>query len=289
MFRYFLLVFFWLLAIAVGAQPITGRVTDAKTGQPLPFVNIGVVGKALGTVSNEQGQYGLAFQDKLAADTVRVSYLGYQPRLLTLRQLQSAPNLALAPAAVALAEVRVAGTNMLRRTRMLGFDGDSETATLTVSNAKDLGAEIGTIIHLKHAPSRIVNVNFNVAYNHGSDFAFRVNIYRMNASGKPSDEKLLRREVVMRATPTTTKGPITIDLTSDKLLLDNDFFLAVEWVAGSSAVTPHKDFAFSAGLGYTNNDIYYRAVSQDAWQRLSAGVVLAGMQPKVSFYATVQD
>ncbi|GAB3638912.1 hypothetical protein GCM10027422_45030 [Hymenobacter arcticus] len=289
MFRYSLLVFFWLLVVAAGAQPITGRVTDARTGQPLPFVNIGVVGKALGTVSNEQGQYGLAFQESLANDTVRVSYLGYQPRLLTLRQLRAQPAVALTAAAVALAEVRVAGTNTLRRTRTLGFDGDSETTTLTVSNAKDLGAEIGTIIHLKHAPSRVLNVKFNVAYNHGSDFAFRVNIYRLRANGKPSDDKLLRREVVVRTTPATSKGPIIIDLTSDKLLLDDDFFLAVEWVAGSSAVTPHKDFAFSAGLGYANNDIYYRAVSQDAWERLSAGAVLAGMQPKVSFYATVQD
>ncbi|RZL13326.1 MAG: carboxypeptidase-like regulatory domain-containing protein [Hymenobacter sp.] len=286
MFRYSLLTFFWLLAVSAAAQPITGRVTDARTGQPLPFVNIGVVGKALGTVSNEQGQYGLAFQKNLANDTVRVSYLGYQPRLLTLRQLRAQPAVALSPAAVALAEVRVQGKSRGWRARTLGYNGASESTTLHL-DAKSLGAETGTVIYLKHKPTKVLQANFNVARNQVGTVSLRINLYRLDAKGRPTNEKLLRREVIVRTA--VAQGPLTVDLTPDNLLLTEDFFLSLEWVGGADADALHQGLAFSAGIGYADNDIYYRTTSQANWERLSAGAVLAGMQPKLSFYVTAED
>ena len=286
MVRSSLLAFFWLLAAIALAQPITGRVTDAKTGQPLPFVNIGVVGKALGTVSNEQGQYGLSFQESLASDTVRVSYLGYQPRLLTLRQLRTQPDLALSPAAVALAEVRVQGKSRGWRARTLGYAGDSETTTLHL-DAKSLGAETGTVIYLKHKPTKVLRANFNVARNQVGTVTLRINLYCLDARGRPTNEKLLRREVIVHTA--VAHGPLTVDLTPDNLLLTEDFLLSLEWVGGADAAALHQGMAFSAGIGYADNDIYYRSTSQASWERLSAGAVLAGMQPKLSFYVTAED
>ncbi|MBO2030268.1 carboxypeptidase-like regulatory domain-containing protein [Siccationidurans ginsengisoli] len=288
MLRFSFLAFFWLLTTAALAQAISGRMTDARTGQPLPFVNIGVVGKALGTVSNEQGQYGLAFREPLAADTVRVSYLGYQPRLLTLRQLQGQPNLALSPAAVALAEVRVQAISRAWRDRQLGFSGNSENSTLSLE-PKDLGAETGTVIYLKRKPTNVLKANFNVAYNHVGNVTLRVNLYRLDAKGRPTNDKLLHREVILRTA--AAHGPISVDLTPDNLLLSEDFFLSLEWVggAGADAAALQKGLAFSAGIGYADNDIYYRVTSQASWERISAGAVLAGMQPKLSFYVSAQD
>jgi hypothetical protein len=288
MLRSSLLTFFLVLltTAAALAQAISGRVTDARTGQPLPFVNIGVVGKALGTVSNEQGEYRLPFQEKLAADTVRVSYLGYRPLLLTLRQLRAQPNLVLSPAAVALAEVRVQASRRAWRDRTLGFTGNSENSTMHLE-AKDLGAETGTVIYLKRKPTKVLRANFNVAYNRVGHVTLRVNLYRLDAKGRPTNEKLLQREVILRTA--YTHGPISVDLTPDNLLLTEDFFLSLEWVGGANAEALHDGVAFSAGIGYADNDIYYRATSQAGWERLSAGAVLAGMQPKLSFYITAQD
>jgi hypothetical protein len=158
----FLVFLLALVATSARAQLIKGLVSDAKTGQPLPFVNIGVVGKALGTVTNEQGQYQLTFQESLAADTVRISYLGYRALKMPLRQLRALPNILLSSTPVSLAEVQVSAKNAFRRARTLGFTGNSETATLTI-NSKDLGAEIGTVINLKHKPTKVLTTNFNVA------------------------------------------------------------------------------------------------------------------------------
>jgi hypothetical protein len=285
-FCYLSLFLLWLLAAPASAQVIKGSVTDAKTGQPLPYVNIGVVGKSLGTVSNERGQYHLTFQESLASDTVRVSYLGYQPQLLTLRQLNAQPNVGLSAAAVGLGEVLVKAKSMFQRNRMLGFTGNSENTTLSLE-AKDLGAEIGTVIHLKHKPTKVLKANFNVAYNQLGNLTLRVNLYRLGADDKPTEEKLLHREVLVHTA--VTKGPVTVDLALDNLILDEDFFLAIEWVSGANATKMHQGLAFSAGIGYANNDIYTRAASQGAWEKISAGAVLAGMQFKLGFFVAAQD
>ena len=287
MFRSSLLAFVLVwLAIATGlAQPIAGRVTDARTEQALPFVNIGVVGKALGTVSNEQGQYGLAFQESLADDTVRVSYLGYRPRLLTLRQLRTQPNLALSPAAVALAEVRVKGKSQFRRVHTLGNTGNSETSTNTLSN-NDLGGQIGTVIKLSRRPARLHNATFNIARTSQGVVTFRVNIYRLDVHGRPTDTKLLARNIIVTAP--AVRGSITVDLNPDQLVLDEDFFLAIEMLKWDNA-SPRAEYTFSAAIGYANNEIYWRRTSQAPWERASVGALLAGMQPKLSFYVTVED
>ena len=281
----FALLLLLLAPAAALAQPISGRVTDAKTGQPLPFVNIGVVGKALGTVSNERGEYGLAFQQKLAADTVRVSYLGYQPRLLTLRQLQSAPNLALRPAAVALAEVRVAGQAQFRRVHTLGNTGNGEMSTNTLSN-NDLGGQVGTVIKLSRRPTRLRSATFNIARTSRGVVTFRVNIYRLGAHGRPTDTKLLTRDIIVTAP--AVRGPITVDLSPDQLILNENFFLAIEMLKWENA-DPSAEFTFSAAIGYSNNEIYWRQTTEAPWERASVGALLAGMQPKLSFYVTAED
>lgn len=55
------------------------------------------------------------------------------------------------------------------------------------------------------------------------------------------------------------------------------------------AATSGAESAFSAALGYANNAIYCRSTSQSPWKRASVGALLAGMQPKLSFYVTVND
>lgn len=55
------------------AQSITGVVTDAKTREPLPFVNV-VIGKAKHTMTDANGRYRLPF----SAGELRVSSVGYE-------------------------------------------------------------------------------------------------------------------------------------------------------------------------------------------------------------------
>ena len=95
------------------------------------------------------------------------------------------------------------------------------------------------------------------------------------------------RDVIV--TSPIVRGPITVDLSADQLVLNEDFFLAIELLKWDNPAQHEAEFAFSAALGYFHNEIYYRYTSQAVWKRASIGALLAGMQPRLSFYVTVND
>ncbi len=76
------------LVILLGAVPVvqtgtfSGKVVDAGTGQPLPGVNIVLVGTELGAATDEYGNYEIV-DIPIGEYTVEASMLGYKPQALT--------------------------------------------------------------------------------------------------------------------------------------------------------------------------------------------------------------
>jgi hypothetical protein len=64
---------------------ITGLILDAETSEPLPFATIALKNKGRGTVSNNNGEFGLKITSDFANDTLSVSYLGYVGREIPLK------------------------------------------------------------------------------------------------------------------------------------------------------------------------------------------------------------
>lgn len=64
-----------MMVLTAAAQRITGTVTDAKTGEALPFVNLTIEGGA-NTRTDEAGRYSLPFR----AGKMRVSMIGYDTK-----------------------------------------------------------------------------------------------------------------------------------------------------------------------------------------------------------------
>jgi TonB-linked SusC/RagA family outer membrane protein len=63
-------------------ETVSGTVTDAQTGDPLPGVNILVVGTSTGTATDADGYYSL--QVESLQDTLRFSYIGYQTKTMPI-------------------------------------------------------------------------------------------------------------------------------------------------------------------------------------------------------------
>jgi hypothetical protein len=68
------------IAYAQTVYTVTGLVTDASTGEPIPFASVSLVGKRNGAVADELGRYTLTA--KILSDSLAVSSMGYK----TLRQ-----------------------------------------------------------------------------------------------------------------------------------------------------------------------------------------------------------
>ncbi|WP_128547603.1 carboxypeptidase-like regulatory domain-containing protein [Larkinella soli] len=67
-----------------GSVTLTGRVTDAATGKPLPFASVYLNSTTQGTTTNEQGRFRLTGVPLGTVELV-ASYLGYQPVRQSLR------------------------------------------------------------------------------------------------------------------------------------------------------------------------------------------------------------
>ncbi len=71
-----LLVLLTALPAAAQVTKIMGKVTDAQTKEPIPFVNILIKGTTLGVLTDFDGNYAIEF--RVPADSIRASLIGYQ-------------------------------------------------------------------------------------------------------------------------------------------------------------------------------------------------------------------
>jgi hypothetical protein len=93
------------LCTCVRAQTLTGTVTDAQTGEPLPFASIYVEKTKSGTASNAEGQYQLRLSG--GANRIIFQFLGYQAVVKTAYPSTGRLDVALQPEALDLQQVEI--------------------------------------------------------------------------------------------------------------------------------------------------------------------------------------
>jgi hypothetical protein len=65
---------------------LTGVIVDEESFEPLPFATLGLKNKGKGTVTNNNGEFGLKITPDLFNDTLSISYLGYIRKEIPVRQ-----------------------------------------------------------------------------------------------------------------------------------------------------------------------------------------------------------
>ncbi len=98
------------------AANVTGTVTDAVTGKPLPGVTIQVKGTSTGIATDEKGHYSLSAPDNAV---LVFSYLGYIKKEVPLAG-QTTVNIVLSPSNTGLSEVVVVGYGTQRKEDLSG-------------------------------------------------------------------------------------------------------------------------------------------------------------------------
>ncbi|MFD2146776.1 carboxypeptidase-like regulatory domain-containing protein [Mucilaginibacter antarcticus] len=170
-----------MCSTATYAQLVTGTVIDAKTNQALPFVNVGIVGKNSGTVTNDGGAFSLTL-DRFHADSLRVSMLGYRPRSFLVADVVRNPNLltiALIPDVLSLKEVKI--TSHKQTGVVLGNTTTSQSLSAGFQEHL-LGHEIGAVIKIKKSPARLKRFNASIVNKMQNDSVkLRFNVYNVKA------------------------------------------------------------------------------------------------------------
>ena len=257
-----LFLFVFLLSFtALNAQHIVqGRIIDAFTKEPLPFVNIGVLKKELGTVSNEEGFFFLEVPDLFAKETLRFSMIGFDERDFQVADLEaillSNNTLVLAEQTTFLEEV-VLTAEKKWDTRV---SGNSTTSKLLITGftSNQLGNEIALFVKVKKTPAYIEGIQFSVVENIYPEVRFRVNVY--SSDYRFPDDNILKENIFV--TLKQSEGLISVDLKDYDILVDDDVFISLEWIdedLGSEGLW------FSAGV--FGKSIYARSTSQAEWKK----------------------
>lgn len=245
------------LATIHAQQVLTGRLLDAKTGEAIEFANIGVVGKGVGTVSNENGAYTLTVPDSVAGEPVRISRIGYQTLQQSVAVLKGQPVVRMQQEATALSEVLVSAKKL--KIKKVG----NVTTTRNVSGGfkkNSLGAELAIRIPIKHPKTQIRRFFINIVNNTIDKPVFRFNVYSIDKNGRPKDN-VLNHNIVF--SPLENTGLVELDLTPYAIFVDDDVFIAIEWLKDLGDV---KGLHFSTKL--MGGGTYFRSVSQADWEKL---------------------
>lgn len=87
--RIFLTFLFSVLTLLGYSQNIIeGVITDSKTGEAMPFVNIAVSGHTIGTISDLNGEFKLSVPDSFLDKDLSISSVGYAPYTCKISSVQ---------------------------------------------------------------------------------------------------------------------------------------------------------------------------------------------------------
>jgi hypothetical protein len=106
--KYYFLPLIFLINFQLFAQTtiVTGKIVDANTNEPLPFVNISYKNSKIGTVSDINGNYKL--ETYYATDSLVVSFIGYKRQAKRVKKdVSQVLNFSLQPSSFELAEIEI--------------------------------------------------------------------------------------------------------------------------------------------------------------------------------------
>lgn len=266
--RILLLAAFYLLQPKLYAQSndslVFGQVLNTRNNQGIAFVNVGIKGKNLGTVSDENGNFSFSVKGLKSSDTLKISCIGFKSVLIMAGKLKLSEKLL-----INLTESTVELKQVLIKPRKTWFKefGNSNKSKAISAGFKEnkLGYEIGVLMKNKGKVCRFSSVQCQVATCTYDSIFYRVNIYRRS----PDKEfiSVLNSPIYIRLSKEQVKETINIPVGEQEI--EGDFLISLELI---------KDLGPGAlyfCAGFANANSYFRETSQGNWQKSPAGVSIS--------------
>lgn len=251
-----LFVILIIVPIFINAQSVSGKITD-ENHNPLPYVNIGIVGLNKGTISSSNGMYKIDISGVDNEKIVRFSYVGFISIDIKVGELKAIKNeilnLTMKEKNIQLQEVVVNPTN--ERPIYLGSKKAGKMAWIW-SEAIN-GAEIGTLFR-NDKSIFLEKFYFHIRKNYCDSILYRIKIY----SGENEYPQEIINTKDIKFISKTKKGWDSVDLSDYNITINNDFIVTLEtlesWTS-SEYKTTHLSVGKAKGLSYS------RASSMAPW------------------------
>ncbi|MEO6303265.1 MAG: carboxypeptidase-like regulatory domain-containing protein [Bacteroidia bacterium] len=280
----FLLCFLAFSSTFFAQQKITGIIFDKSSKQPIPFVSIGIIGKSVGTVSDEKGYFEFNFNENQKKDSLKVYAIGYKPLVFLVADFVKEVNrtLFLESLPTQLEEVVVRSKKVKFKTL-----GTSNYAKNNCSGFADIegnwkGSEAGILVKNKKTVL-FEAFNFYIIQNKYDDsLVFRLNFYERISP--PADgpkwlgdawvgPTILKKAIVFKVG--IKQGEFTLPLKNYNIQTSNDFFISLECLMDKMEIAK---FCYS---GSYEVESFFKVKAFSKWHRTRGGG--ADFNVKVSY------
>lgn len=248
-----------------------GKIIDDKTGNPVPYVNIGIIDKGIGTVSDEDGIFHLEFNPILfdAEDIVLFSSLGYETLEIPVSKIELVyneyPILKLKPSVLALKEVVV--TNKVGEfvEETVGYKNTGEKMYGYWKDSIALGGELATLIAVKKGLRQLNSLGFDIWQNDSDSILVRINIYDIDgARGIPKTNLSTSQKSILHTIIKDDRFGY-VDLVPYSIFVNDDFIVSIELLH----VYGNQDLALVLAAVSFGNNSFRKYASQGKWEKIS--------------------
>ncbi len=242
---------------------LKARIIHKDSKKPIPFVNVGFIGKGIGSVTDTQGYFELTYlTDKIKkSDVIQFSMIGFKTKQIpigSISALLSKDNtISLVPERYSLEEI-VLGDTKIKNTTIGNTKIDLEKFGYW-KNELGLGGEIASKIKIKRKQTQLKSLNFKVLENLSDSIRVRVNIYDIDPVFRIPQNNILN--VAIYHTVSRNSGIERIPLSKYKIFTDTDVIVSIELI---EIYGERLGFAV-AGSGNKKSS-FTRSISQDYWK-----------------------
>ena len=270
--RLVLLIFLFTTGfLGYGQRDYKGKVIDAATNKVIPYVNIGIVEKGIGTVSDEEGLFHLYFEKSEVESTAIIlfSSLGYAPLRISVAEMplvyNEYPVFKMTPQRTSLDEVVVSNKGDRFITDFIGYKNYGERSFGYWKDQIALGGELATRVIAKSGLRRLDRLQFEVFHNPSDSLLLRVNIYEddgplgrpktnLNQSGKNITVKVKNTDKI-----------VWVDLKPFDIYVQNDFMVSLELLK----VYGDEELGLILAAAFNKYGSYRKYASHDKWERIA--------------------
>ncbi len=89
---------------------LSGKILETKKGDPIKYATISVLGKPIGTITNQDGDFLLKIHPENISDTVIISCMGYSQLILPAHKILDEDIFLMNPVSIKIREVKVTAT-----------------------------------------------------------------------------------------------------------------------------------------------------------------------------------
>lgn len=240
----------------------SGHIIRKKENSSLEYVNIGIINKNIGTVSDINGFYKLKILPEYYNDSICFSAIGYRSIVLKVEDFlkSKSDTTVMEEILYSLNEVEIK-YNKLKIKRK----GDRLRYGIAGSYGVDqLGHELGIKINIDKSPAFLKDFNFFIAQNYCDTLLFRINVYIVNDSF-PS-ENILKENIFVKTA--IKKGFVNVNLENYNIYVNQDFVITIEWLNNYE-----KDcIYFRFRPGFSTTPVFSKVTSQGNWQIFNYGI-----------------